>query len=107
MLGIKLEGIQIKLDGTPGMRGDQIAEVVGQLCAGQAVNLVVKVVAHAPDATGIGIDGFSLKALEFEVLQVAAVPATKGFGIHARVNPAGIAGHGQSPVKLRVGMQHN
>jgi hypothetical protein len=30
--------------------------------------LVVEVLAHAPDATGVGVDGFGLQAFELEVL---------------------------------------
>ncbi len=38
---------------------------------------MLKVVAHAPDGTGAGVDGFGLQALEPEVVQVGAVPAAK------------------------------
>ena len=57
------------------MRGDKITEVIGQLRWRQVVDLVVKVVAHAPDGAGISIDCLGLQALEFEVLQMSAVRA--------------------------------
>ena len=36
--GVELEGVQIKLDRAPGVRGDQITEVVGQLRGRQVVD---------------------------------------------------------------------
>ncbi len=60
------------------------------------VDLVVEVLAHAPDATGVGVDGFGLQALELEVLQVGAVRAGKWLGKSARVEPAGVGEHGEN-----------
>ena len=37
MQGVELETVQIDLDGAPGVRGNKIVEVVGQLGARQAV----------------------------------------------------------------------
>jgi hypothetical protein len=107
MQGVELETLQIDLDGTPGVRGNQIVEVVGQLRWRQVVDLVIEVVPHAPDSAGISIDGLGLKALEFEVLEVTAVRAAKGIRIRARVEPAGVSEHGQTPGKLRGNMRHN
>ncbi len=58
--------------------------------------MVVEVLAHAPDATGVGVDGLGLQALELEVLQVGAVPAAKRFSKSARVEPAGVSEHGEN-----------
>ena len=41
-----------------------------QLRGRQVVYSMVKVVAHAPDGAGIGINGLGLQALEFEVLEM-------------------------------------
>ena len=66
------------------MRGNKIVEVVGQLRWRQVVDLVVEVVPHAPNGSGVGVDGLGLQALEFEVLQVTAVRAAKGIRKRAR-----------------------
>ena len=73
MQGVELEAIQIEFDGAPGVRGDQIAEVVGQLGRRQVVYVVLEVGAHAPDGTAVGVDGFGLQAFELEVLEVGLV----------------------------------
>ena len=103
----RLKAIQIKFDGAPGVRSNQLAEVVGQLGARQRIDLVVKVLAHAPNGTGVSVNGFGLQAFELEVLQVGTVPAGKGLRIRTRVEPAGIGEHGQTPYKLRINMRHN
>jgi hypothetical protein len=41
-------------------------KIVEQLLLAQVVNLMMKVVANAPDGTGIGIDGFGTQAFEFK-----------------------------------------
>jgi hypothetical protein len=58
--------------------------------------LVVQVLAHAPDAKGVGVDGFGLQAFALEVLQVGAVPAAKRLSKSARVEPAGVSEHGEN-----------
>jgi hypothetical protein len=58
--------------------------------------VVVEVLAHAPDATGVGVDGFGLLAFALEVLQVGAAPAAKRFRKSARVKPAGVSEHGEN-----------
>jgi hypothetical protein len=76
------------------VRGDQVTEVVGQLRGRQVVDLVVEVVAHAPDGAGIGVDGLGLQALEFEVLEVGLVlliKISRGAGFHAAVSSRNVA----------------
>ena len=77
MQGVELEPIQIELDGAPGVRGDQVTEIVGQLVWRQVVNFVVEVLAHAPNATRVGVDGLGLQALELEVFKVGLVALIK------------------------------
>ena len=50
--------------------GQGLAEEVGQLRFGPAVDLVVEVFADAPDGARIGVDGLRLQAFEFQVLQM-------------------------------------
>jgi len=71
--GVELVAVQIELDRAPGVRGDEVGEVVGQLALGQPVNLVIEILAHATDASRIGVDRLGLQALEFEVLEVGLV----------------------------------
>ncbi|MDO8777615.1 MAG: hypothetical protein Q7K57_54650 [Burkholderiaceae bacterium] len=56
---------------------------------------MVKVVAHAPDGAGIGINGFGLQALEFEVLEVGLVALIEislgAGGLHAVVSSRNVA----------------
>ena len=65
--------IQIELDRAPGMRFDQIGEVVCQLRLGQTVDLMVKIIASPADGARVGLDGLRLQALELEVLQMRLV----------------------------------
>jgi len=102
MQGVELEAIQIELDRAPGMRGNQVAEVVGQLRWRQVVNSVVKVVTHAPDGARISIDGLGLQALELEVFEVGLVALIKissGTGFHAVESSRNIAKSPPSELK--------
>lgn len=78
--GVKLEAIQVQLDGAPGVGLDQVAEVIGQLGFGEVVDLVGKIPAQAPDGAGIGVDGLGLQPLELEVLEVGLVLPIKVLG---------------------------
>ncbi len=78
------------------MRGNQVTEVVGQLRSRQVVDLVVEVLAHAPDATGVSVNGLRLQAFELEVLQVGGVRAAKRLRKSARIEPAGVSEHGEN-----------
>ena len=49
--------------GAPKMRGDQLAEVIGQLGGREVIDLEVKVRAHAPDDVGVGVNGLGLQRL--------------------------------------------
>ena len=70
MQGVELQTVEVVLDRAPGMRGDEVAEVVGELGAGQIIDLVVEIVAHAADSAGLDVDGLGLQALEHEVFEV-------------------------------------
>lgn len=67
MFVIELQSVQVELDRTPGVRGHQIAEVVGELGCGQIVNLLGEVIADSADSPGIGLNGLRLQSLELQV----------------------------------------
>ena len=71
--GVELEPTQIELDRAPGVRGNQVAQIIGQLRRRQVVYAVVELVSHAPDGAAIGINGLGLQALELEVLKALKV----------------------------------
>ena len=71
--GVELQAVQVVLDRAAGVGGDQVAEVVGELGPGQVVDLVVEILAHAPDGARVDVDGLGLQALELEVFEVALV----------------------------------
>ena len=73
----ELQAVQIELDGAPGMRRQQIAELVGQLRLGERIDPVVKVVAGPANGAGVGLDGFRLQALELEMLEVGLIKAVE------------------------------
>jgi hypothetical protein len=75
---------------------------VGQLRGREFVNCIIKLVAHAPNYTGVSVNGLGLQAFEFEVLQVGAVRVGKGFGENGGVMATGIGRHGQTPDKLKI-----
>ncbi len=56
---------------------NHVAEIVGQLSGREFVNCKIKVVAHAPNYTGVSVNGFGLQAFELEVLLVGAVRTGK------------------------------
>ena len=70
MFVIELQPVEVELDRAPRAIDQQLAEEVGQLRLGQAVDLVVEVLADAPDGTRIGVDGLRPQSLELQVLQV-------------------------------------
>ncbi len=70
---VELVAIEIELDGAPGVRLDQLAEVAGELILGKAVDVVLEVLAHAPDAARIGINRLGLQALKLEVFEMGLV----------------------------------
>ena len=67
MHGEALQAVQVEFDGAPGVRRNQVTEVVGELGLRQGVDVVGKVVTDAPNGTGVGVNGFGLQAFEFEV----------------------------------------
>lgn len=88
VFGEELQTIQIELDPAPGVSGLQLGEVIGQLGGRQGRDLVVKVLANAAHGAGIGLDGIGAQALQLQVLQVAAIKASEGFGVTGRVDTA-------------------
>lgn len=55
------------------MRPDQVAEIFGELRLGEIVDLLVKILAQAPDRTGVDVDSLGLQTLEFEMLEMGLV----------------------------------
>jgi len=51
---IKFETIEIKFDGTPVVRCQQIGAIVGQLRFGQLSHLIIEKLVEAPNAKGVG-----------------------------------------------------
>jgi hypothetical protein len=62
---------QVEFDGRPGMRCQQITEIIGQLRFGQVVYLMIEIFVGTPYA--MGINGFGLETLEFQVFEVGLV----------------------------------
>ncbi len=91
---VELQPVQVELDRTPGVRGHQIREVIGELCCGQRVNLIIKVVADAADGAGVRLDGLGLQAFKLEVLEMRLVLPLKVIGggsLHAGLSSRNIA----------------
>lgn len=74
---VELQAIQVEFDGGPGVRADEVGEVVGELRFGEGVDLVIEVRANAPDGPRIGVNGLGLQTFEFQVLQVRLVLLVK------------------------------
>jgi hypothetical protein len=70
---VKLDTIQIEFDATPGMRFQQIAEIIGQLEFGQIINLIIEIRADASNGSGIGLDRLGLEAFEFKVFKMCLI----------------------------------
>ncbi len=56
MQGIELQAIEVKFDGAPGVRANQVAEIVGELAFGQGVDVVGKVA-----KSRLGIEGVRMQ----------------------------------------------
>ena len=54
---VELQAVQVELDGGPGVRGNEIGEVVGELRCGQFVDPMVKVVANAANGARVRLAG--------------------------------------------------
>ena len=66
---VELEAVQIEFDRAPGMRGQQIGEVIGQLRFGQTLNLIVEILADAANGAGVGLDRLGSKPLSLRCLR--------------------------------------
>ena len=105
MLGVELQTIQIKLDGTPGMRAQPFREVIRQLRFRQVVDPVIEVRPNAANGPRVGFDGLGLQALELEVLEVILVLLVKvggGWLGHAGVSSRLVAKSLQQLVEVFV-----
>ena len=60
MQGVELQTVEVEFDGAPGVRGYEVAEVVGELRFRQGINVMGEVVTDAPDGAGFRLDGFGL-----------------------------------------------
>ena len=85
---VELQPVQIELDRAPGVRGQQLGEIVGQLLLGQRVGPLIEALADAPDGARVGVDGLGLQPLEPQVLKVQLVVLVErvcGQGFHLEV----------------------
>ena len=55
------------------MRLQQISEIIHQLCFGQIMDLLIEILADAPNGTRIGIYRLGLESFEFKVFEVGLV----------------------------------
>jgi hypothetical protein len=70
---VELQAIEIELDRAPGVRVQQLGEVVGQLLLGEIIDSLIEVRADAADGARVGVDGLGLQAFELEVLEVGLI----------------------------------
>jgi len=70
---VELVAIQVELDGAPGVRGDTPVQIVRQLVRAQGVDLPIEMFAHGTDGARVGVHRLGLKALEFEMFEMAGV----------------------------------
>jgi hypothetical protein len=56
----ELQAVQIELDGAPGVGGQKVGEVVGQLRLGEGVDLIVEVLASPADGAGVRLNDLRL-----------------------------------------------
>lgn len=68
--GVELQAVEVVLDRAPGVRGVEVAEVIGELGARLIIDLVVEMPARAAYGAGLDVDGLGLQALELEVFEV-------------------------------------
>ena len=70
VLGVKPQAVPVEFDRVPQAQGNKVAEVVGELCFGQLVDRMVKVVADPPDRSQIGFDGRRSQILKQTLLHM-------------------------------------
>ena len=82
---VKYEAIEIELDGAPGVRTEQIDEVVGQLLFGQLIELIIEILTDAADGAGIGLYRLGLETLALEMGLIIALEICYAGCCHGRV----------------------
>ena len=104
--GVELQAVEVELHSAPRVGLDQVAEILGQLCFGEIVDPVAKVLAQPPDGPAVGVYGLGLQALELQMLEVSLVLPVKvvsGAGRHAGLSSRNIAE--SSPGDQEMGLQ--
>ncbi|OLP08550.1 hypothetical protein BLL52_0157 [Rhodoferax antarcticus ANT.BR] len=105
MNGEELQATQVEFDGAPGVRLDQVAEVVDELGLRQGVDVVGKVGTEVANGARVGVNGFGLQSFEFEVFEMRLVLPIKvrtgadgGGGVYAGISS-------RSCAKSRLGIE--
>ena len=78
------------------------SEVVAQLILAQRIDLVGKVLANAPHAPRVGVDGLGLQPLELEVLKVLEVGLVLSLEMLREVGHDGKSSMGGFDSRLRI-----
>ena len=65
--------VQIELNRAPGVRRQQIGEIIGQLLFGQVIDLLVEILANAAYRTGVSLYRLGLQPLELEVFKMVLI----------------------------------
>ena len=77
----EFERVQVEFNGAPGMGLQQIGEILEQLRFGQSMDLIIEILAEAPNATGVSLYRLGLKAFELKVFKMGLIIALEiGFG---------------------------
>ena len=74
---VELQAIQVEFDSGPGVRADEIGEVVGELRLGQCAHLMIEVRANSANGARVGVYRLGLQPLELEVLEMHLVLPVK------------------------------
>jgi hypothetical protein len=78
---IELEAVQIEFDAAPGVRRQQIGEIIGQLLFAQIVNPIIEIRADAANGTGVSLYRLGLEPFEFKVFEMGLIILLEiGFG---------------------------
>jgi len=73
----KLESVEVKFHGVPGVRLQKRMKIIQQLILGQIVQLAIKVIADPSKPSGICFNGFGLIASKFQMLAMLDVLLVK------------------------------
>ena len=69
----EFQAVEVELDRAPGVRVQDLREIIEQLAGAEIVQPAIEIVSDTPDRPGVGFDGLWLQTAKFEALKMLLV----------------------------------